>query len=58
MRASGSDDAVNLTPHRPISIEIGLEIMQDDELLEVCPISIRLRKKYLTESERKRAPKN
>ncbi|MBP7119461.1 translational GTPase TypA, partial [Candidatus Woesebacteria bacterium] len=58
MRASGSDDAVNLVPHRPISIEIGLEIMQDDELLEVCPVSIRLRKRYLTESERKRAPKN
>jgi GTP-binding protein len=57
MRASGSDDAVNLTPHRPISIEIGLEIMQEDELLEVCPVSIRLRKRYLTESERKRAPK-
>lgn len=58
MRASGSDDAVNLTPHRPITIETGLEIMQDDELLEVCPVSIRLRKKYLTESERKRAPRN
>lgn len=58
MRASGSDDAVTLVPHRPISIEIGLEIMQDDELLEVCPVSIRLRKRYLTESERKRAPKN
>jgi GTP-binding protein len=58
MRASGSDDAVNLVPHRPVTIEIGLEIMQEDELLEVCPVSIRLRKRYLTESERKRAPKN
>lgn len=57
MRASGSDDAVTLTPHRPMTIEIGLEIMQEDELLEVCPVSVRLRKKYLTESERKRAPK-
>jgi GTP-binding protein len=58
MRASGSDDAVTLVPHRPVTIEVGLEIMQEDELLEVCPVSIRLRKRYLTESERKRAPKN
>lgn len=57
MRASGSDDAVTLTPHRPLSIEIGLEIMQIDEYLEVCPKSIRLRKQKLTESERKRQPK-
>lgn len=55
MRASGSDDAVVLTPHRPLSIEIGLEIMQADEFLEVCPQSIRLRKQFLKESERKRA---
>lgn len=54
MRASGSDDAIVLTPPRKISIEIGLEIMQDDEYLEVCPESIRLRKKFLKESDRKR----
>lgn len=54
VRASGSDDAIKLTPHRPLSIEIGLEIMQEDEYLEVCPESIRLRKQYLKESERKR----
>jgi GTP-binding protein len=54
MRASGSDDAVTLVPHKAMTIEIGLEIMQDDELLEVCPVSVRLRKKGLTESERKR----
>lgn len=52
MRASGSDDAINLTPHRPLSIEIGLEIMQEDEYLEVAPQSIRLRKQHLKESER------
>jgi len=54
MRASGSDDAVTLVPHRPLSIEIGLEIMQGDEFLEVCPKSIRLRKQGLTESERRK----
>jgi GTP-binding protein len=54
MRASGSDDAVTLTPHRPLSIEVGLEIMQIDEFLEVCPQSIRLRKQNLKESDRKR----
>lgn len=54
VRASGSDDAINLTPHRPLSIEIGLEIMQEDEYLEVCPISVRLRKQGLKESDRKK----
>ena len=57
MRSSSSDEATTLVPHRPISIEIGLEIMQEDELLEVCPISVRLRKKGLTESDRKRPSK-
>ncbi|HEY4502572.1 MAG TPA: translational GTPase TypA [Candidatus Paceibacterota bacterium] len=52
MRASGSDDALTLIPHRPVTIEIGLEIMQEDEYLEVCPQSVRLRKRYLTENER------
>lgn len=55
VRASGSDDAITLTPFRPLSIEIGLEIMQIDELLEVCPQSVRLRKRHLKEAERKRA---
>ncbi|MEY3783772.1 MAG: hypothetical protein RLZZ230_94 [Candidatus Parcubacteria bacterium] len=55
MRASGSDDAVTLVPHRAISIEIGLEIMQEDEYLEVCPKSIRLRKQGLTESDRRKS---
>lgn len=54
MRASGSDDAINLVPHRPLSIEVGLEIMLEDEYLEVTPGSIRLRKQKLKESERKR----
>tara|TARA_B100000508_G_scaffold80794_1_gene62782 strand:+ start:843 stop:2684 length:1842 start_codon:yes stop_codon:yes gene_type:complete len=54
VRASGSDDAISLVPHKPLSIELGLEIMQADEYLEVCPESIRLRKQKLKESERKR----
>ena len=57
MRASGSDDAVTLTPHRPLSIEIGLEIIQEDEYLEVCPVSIRLRKQFMKEGDRKRGSK-
>lgn len=52
VRASGTDDAISLTPHRPLSIELGLEIMQSDEYLEVCPESVRLRKQFLKEAER------
>lgn len=54
VRASGSDDAIALTPHRPLTIENGLEIMQEDEYLEVCPVSVRLRKQKLKETDRKR----
>jgi len=54
IRSSSSDDAVTLIPHKPLSIELGLEIMQIDEYLEVCPESVRLRKQKLKESERKR----
>lgn len=52
MRASGSDDAINLVPPFTLSIERGLEIMAEDEYLEITPSSVRLRKKYLTEAER------
>jgi GTP-binding protein len=45
MRASGSDDALNLTPPLKLTLERGLEIMADDELLEITPQSIRLRKR-------------
>ena len=54
MRASGSDDAITLVPPKLLSIEIGLEIMADDEFLEVTPKNVRLRKSKLTESERKK----
>jgi GTP-binding protein len=52
MRASGTDDAIKLTPAWKLSIERGLEIMAEDEYLEVTPQSVRLRKQHLTETER------
>jgi GTP-binding protein len=55
MRASGSDDAINLTPPQTLTIEGGLEIMDKDEYLEITPKSVRLRKKHLTEVDRTRA---
>ncbi len=54
MRASGSDDAIYLTPEFNLTIERGLEIMSEDEYLEITPKSVRLRKQRLTEIERKR----
>jgi GTP-binding protein len=54
MRASGSDDAIVLTPPKLVTIETGLEIMADDEYLEITPESVRLRKAKLKEADRKR----
>ena len=55
MRASGSDDAIDLVPPFELTIERGLEIMTDDEYLEITPLSVRLRKQYLSENDRTRA---
>ncbi len=55
MRASGRDDNINLTPPLPLTLEGAIEFIEDDELVEVTPESIRLRKRLLTENERKRA---
>lgn len=55
MRASGSDEAVTLVPPIRMSLEQSLEFIGEDELLEVTPKSLRLRKKLLLEHERKRA---
>ena len=55
VRASGSDEAVILTPPVLHSLEQALEFIDEDELVEVTPESIRLRKKLLLEHERKRA---
>ncbi len=57
MRASGSDDAITLVPPKLLTIEIGLEVMADDEFLEVTPQSVRLRKQFLKESDRKKGGK-
>jgi len=54
MRASGSDENIKLIPPFTLTLERGLGMMGDDEYLEVTPDDIRLRKKFLTETERKR----
>ncbi len=55
MRASGSDEAINLTPPMQITLERGLETVAEDEYLEITPKNIRIRKQFLTENERKKA---
>ncbi|MGY4676405.1 translational GTPase TypA [Pasteurella sp. P03HT] len=55
MRASGKDEAVVLVPPVRFSLEQAIEFIDDDELVEVTPSSIRIRKKLLTETDRKRA---
>ncbi|MEX0930911.1 MAG: translational GTPase TypA [Candidatus Paceibacterota bacterium] len=52
VRSSGSDEALDLVPHIALTIENGLELMSNDEFLEVTPQSVRLRKRYLKETER------
>ena len=54
VRASGTDENIVLTPFVNMSLEQALEFIDDDELVEVTPLSIRVRKKALTENERKR----
>ncbi|MFV9474045.1 translational GTPase TypA [Advenella sp. RU8] len=55
IRASGTDEAVRLVPPIKLNLEYAVEFIDDDELVEVTPKSIRLRKRYLIEHERKRA---
>lgn len=55
MRAAGSDETIKLTPPRTFTLEEALEFIDDDELVEVTPTDIRLRKKLLTELERRKA---
>ena len=57
VRASGTDEALTLVPPIKHTLEQALEFIEDDELVEVTPHSIRILKKLLTENERKRAPK-
>jgi GTP-binding protein len=57
VRASGTDEAVRLTPPISLTLERAIEFIDDDELVEITPKTLRLRKRYLSELERKRAVK-
>ena len=57
MRASGSDENVKLPPPEDMSLERAIEFIEDDELLEVTPKSLRIRKRLLSETDRLRARK-
>ena len=55
VRASGTDEAVRLVPPIQLNLEYAVEFIADDELVEITPKSIRLRKRFLKEHERRRA---
>lgn len=55
VRASGKDEAINLTPQIQLSLEFAVEFIDDDELVEITPKNIRIRKRHLSEHERRRA---
>ncbi|WP_374349811.1 translational GTPase TypA [Chitinimonas sp.] len=55
VRASGTDEAVRLTPPIKLTLESAVEFIDDDELVEITPVSIRIRKRHLNEHDRKRA---
>jgi GTP-binding protein len=54
IRAAGKDDAAKVRPARKMSLELAMEYIQEDELVEICPGSIRLRKRLLKETDRRR----
>ena len=54
-RVSGKEDAIKITPPIDLTLEYGVEFIEDDELVEITPKSVRLRKRFLKEHERKRA---
>ncbi len=58
IRAAGKDDAILLTPPIELTLEYAVEFISDDELVEVTPASIRIRKRYLTEQERRRSQRD
>ncbi len=58
VRASGTDEAIRLTPPRKMTLEDMISYIGDDELVEVTPESLRLRKRYLDPNERKRAERS
>jgi GTP-binding protein len=55
VRASGTDEAVRLVPPVQVTLESAIEFITDDELVEITPKSIRIRKRFLKEHERKRS---
>ena len=57
MRTTASDENIKLEPPRKITLELGLEFIEDDELIEVTPDAIRLRKRILDPTQRKKAAK-
>lgn len=57
-RVSGKEDAIKITPPIDLTLEYGVEFIDDDELVEITPKSVRVRKRYLTENERKRNKKS
>jgi GTP-binding protein len=58
IRAAGKDDAILLTPPIQLTLEYAVEFIADDELVEITPESIRIRKRYLKETDRKRASRS
>ena len=58
VRASGKDDAIALVPPIPVTLEMALEFIEDDELVEITPKSVRIRKKFLKEHERERSSRS
>ena len=58
VRASGKDDAIALVPPIPVTLEMALEFIEEDELVEITPQSVRIRKKFLKEHERKRSSRS
>ncbi|MBV9621086.1 MAG: translational GTPase TypA [Gammaproteobacteria bacterium] len=58
IRAAGKDDAILLTPPIQLTLEFAVEFIAEDELVEVTPVSIRIRKRLLSEQDRKRAARN
>ncbi|MGI9215924.1 MAG: translational GTPase TypA [Hydrogenophaga sp.] len=57
-RVSGKEDAIKITPPIDLTLEYGVEFIEDDELVEITPKSVRLRKRYLKEHDRKRASRD
>jgi GTP-binding protein len=54
MRSAGADDAVKLTPPKVMSLEAAMEWIEDDELIEITPENIRIRKKFLDATQRRK----